>query len=239
MSVVQGSERALWVRWVGANTLGETIGLGFTAIVAVAVASAGDTGRLALVVAAAAALVAAGAVEGVAVGYAQWRVLRGPLATLRARSWVLATVIGAVVAWTLGLVPSTLAGGAGEGGAPPVSAAVQYLLAALMGFVLGPVLGVPQWRVLRRFVPHAGRWVLANAAAWAAGMPVIFLAAGNVPPGAPPWLIALAVLGACAAAGALVGAVHGVWLVWLLRARAGAFRKSSERGACPPTAGAR
>jgi hypothetical protein len=63
--------------------------------------------------------------------------------------------------------------------------------------------------------------VLANAAAWAAGMPVIFLAAGSVPAGAPLWLLAAAVLGACAAAGAVVGAVHGVWLVWLLRARAG------------------
>jgi hypothetical protein len=218
---MQGPERALWVRWVGANTLGETIGLGFTALVAVAVAGAGDTGRVSLVVAAAAALVAAGAVEGVAVGYAQWRVLRDPLAALRARSWVLATVIGAVVAWTLGMVPSTLAAGTGEGGVPPFSDAVQYLLAALMGLVLGPVLGVPQWRVLRRFVPRAGQWVLANAVAWAAGMPVIFLAAGSVPAGAPLWLLAAAVLGACAAAGAVVGAVHGVWLVWLLRARAG------------------
>jgi hypothetical protein len=217
---MQGPERPLWVRWVGANTLGETIGLGFTALVAVAVAGAGDTGRLSLV-AAVAALVAAGAVEGVAVGYAQWRVLRDPLAALRARSWVLATVIGAVVAWTLGMVPSTLAAGTGEGGVPPFSDAVQYLLAALMGLVLGPVLGVPQWRVLRRFVPRAGQWVLANAVAWAAGMPVIFLAAGSVPAGAPLWLLAAAVLGACAAAGAVVGAVHGVWLVWLLRARAG------------------
>jgi hypothetical protein len=151
---MQGPEWALWVRWVGANTLGETIGLGFTALVAVAVAGAGDTGRLSLVVAAVAALVAAGAVERAVVGYAQWRVLRGALAALRARSWVLATVIGAVVAWTLGMVPSTLAAGTGEGGAPPFSDAVQYLFAALMGLVLGPVLGVPQWRVLRRFVPR-------------------------------------------------------------------------------------
>jgi hypothetical protein len=190
------------------------------------VADAGQTGRLLPLVAAATALVAAGAVEGVALGYAQWRVLRGPLKALRARSWTVATVIGALLAWSLGLVPSTLAGGLGDGGAPPFSAALQLVLAAVMGFVLGPVLGIPQWRVLRRFVPHAGRWVLANAAAWAAGMPVIFLAAGNMPAGAPVWLVAVVVLGVCAAAGAVVGAVHGVWLVRLLRARAPA---SAER----------
>jgi hypothetical protein len=177
VSGVQADERALWLRWVGANSVGESLGLGFTALVALAVADAGQTGRFLPLVAAAIALAAAGAVEGVAVGYAQWRVLRGPLKALRARSWTVATVIGALVAWPLGMVPSTLAGGLGDGGAPPFSDALQYLLAAVMGFVLGPVLGIPQWRVLRRFVPHAGRWVLANAAAWAAGMPVIFLAA--------------------------------------------------------------
>jgi hypothetical protein len=57
--------------------------------------------------------------------------------------------------------------------APEISDTLVYLLAAAMGLVLGPVLGVPQWWVLRRHVAHAWWWIPANAAAWALGMPVI------------------------------------------------------------------
>ena len=213
------SERSLWGWWVAANTVGETVGLGATAAVAVAVAGAGETGRTGAMVAATAALVAAGAFEGLAVGVAQWSVLRSALTALRARRWIVATVVGALVAWLLGVVPATLGGGAGTAEAPPFGQAVQLVLAAVMGLVLGPVLGVPQWRVLRRHVPRASRWVLANAVAWAAGMPVVFFAAGSVPADASPRHIAFVVVAACAAAGAVVGAIHGAWLVRLVRPR--------------------
>jgi hypothetical protein len=213
-------DRRLWGRWVGANTLAETIGLGVTAGVAVWAAGIGAPGSPVWLAAAALAVILAGAVEGAAVGYAQWRVLRGPLPGLAARPWVVATVVGALVAWTLGMLPSilmSLQGGAGT--EPEISDAAQLLLAAVMGAVVGPVLGVPQWLVLRRFVPAAGWWVAANACAWAAGMPVIFLAAGSVPADPSTATVVAAVLVACAAAGAVVGAVHGVWLVILLRRR--------------------
>ena len=42
---------------------------------------------------------------------------------------------------------------------------------------IGPILGTPQMFVLRRYARPAGRWVLANALAWAVGMPVVFLGA--------------------------------------------------------------
>jgi hypothetical protein len=213
-----GPARRMWARWVGANTIGEAVGLGVTAGVAAALAGLDDTGRVLLVAVVVATLIIAGAFEGVVVGYAQWRVLRAALPTLPWRSWIGATVLGALVAWTLGLVPSTVMSVGGQGGGePPFDDAVQYLLAAVMGLVLGPVLGVPQWRVLRRFLSGAGWWVPANALAWAAGMPVIFAVAGAVPATAGVATIAGAVLVACAGAGAVVGAVHGVVLVRLLR----------------------
>jgi hypothetical protein len=53
----------------------------------------------------------------------------------------------------------------------------------------------------------------ANAAAWALGMPVIFLGAHGAA-ASHGSAVHLAVLGAVtlAAAGAVVGAVHGAWL---------------------------
>jgi hypothetical protein len=173
--------------------------------------------------------VAGALVEGVAVGGAQWLAAHAAVPELPLRDWVIATSIGAFVAWALGMLPTTLlsrafAAGAtaattgAPGGEPPL--AVQLLLAAGMGIVLGPVLAVPQWRVLRRHVPRAGWWVLANASAWALGMPAVFLATGLINPGDPALRIAALVAAGCLLAGLTVGAVEGTWLVWLLR-RAG------------------
>jgi hypothetical protein len=214
------SEGGLWARWVAANSLAETVGLGVTAAVAVALAALGAGHRPAWLLVALVGTVLAGAFEGAVVGYAQWRVLRVPLPELAARPWVVATVVGALVAWTLGMLPTTLMGMGGEAGAEPaISDAAQLLLAATLGLLAGPVLGVPQWLVLRRFVPRASWWIVANAVAWAAGMPLIFVAAGLLPAEPTTATIVAAVLAACAAAGAVVGAVHGVWLVTLLRFR--------------------
>jgi hypothetical protein len=108
--------------------------------------------------------------------------------------------------------------GPSAAGAPPawLGGPVQYLLAAAMGLVLGPILGIPQMFVLRRYAPRASRWVLANAFAWAVGMPVVFLGAGAVPHETSA-AVAIVIVGVtCLAAGIVVGAVHGLFLVRLL-----------------------
>jgi hypothetical protein len=170
-------------------------------------------------------MIAAGALEGVIVGFAQGLVLRRRLGRLGRREWVTATTIGAFLAWTIGMAPSTLMAlnqSAGSSQPPEISDAVKYSLAAVMGVALGMILGAPQWRVLRRYVPGASLWVWANAAAWAVGMPVIFISAGASPAGASALSITFTVVMTIAAAGASVGAIHGAALLWLLRERSAA-----------------
>lgn len=220
---------ALWRRWVGANALAETLGLGSTALLGLALATTAPPLLFAL------GMIAAGTLlEGVLVGALQWWVLRDPLPRLPARAWMGATTLGAGVAWTLGMIPSTLLAGAVDPGA---NAAVpsdlqMYLLAALMGLVLGPILGAPQWWVLRRHVARAVWWIPANALAWAAGMVIVFAGVGMVPEEEPGLAIVLLVLATLAVAGAVVGAIHGAVLVRLLprngRVRT---RRDAPRGA--------
>lgn len=205
-------------RWVFANTLGEVAGLGAAAVVGVGLARAIEAAMGAFAgLALAGVMILVGTLEGAVVGIAQWLVLRRPIRNISGRAWVLATAIGAFVAWTLGMIPSTLMSAGADAAAPPVemSDTVMYGLAALMGFALGPILGFPQWLVLRRHVRKAGWWVLANAAAWAVGMPVVFVGAGSVPPGGFGLIAVGIATGACA--GTVVGAVHGLALVWLLQ----------------------
>lgn len=97
---------------------------------------------------------------------------------------------------------------------PPVWA--QYALAALLGLLVGPVLGLAQWTVLRAHVNRAKRWLWANALAWAAGMAIIFIGMDRVPWQGSFAARALALYAVSAAAGLVVGAIHGRVLVGLL-----------------------
>jgi hypothetical protein len=218
------NDRRLYVAWIGANAAAEAIGLGTTLLIGWALAPTIDqlAGVSVTVVAALTAIALGALLEGVIVGVGQELVLRTRLAGLR-RSWTVATVIGAALAWVLGMIPSTVAALTSSDGASPATAEpapfVQMLLAIGLGLVAGPILGVAQWVVLRRFVERAGRWLWANAIAWAAGMPLIFVGMDAVPWTGHPGVVVLWIYGICATVGALVGAIHGRFLIHLLQSR--------------------
>jgi hypothetical protein len=213
----------LWLRWALANVAGEVLGLGLAGVVAIVmVLTIGEPGTALVTLMMAWVMIAAGALEGVIVGFAQWLVLRRRIRRMSRREWITATAIGAFAAWVIGMAPSTLMAlnqSAGSSPPPEISDAVRYALAAVMGTASGMILGAPQWRVLRRYASGASLWVWANAAAWAVGMPVVFIGAGASPAGASALSVALTVVVTIAAAGASVGAIHGVALLWLLRQR--------------------
>ena len=209
-----------WGRWVAANAFAELIGLGSSALLWIAFL-AGLEARLGILTSATVVVVGSTLLEGTAVGVIQWRVLRSALPKLRLAAWWSATAVGVLIAWSLGMIPSTLLSmdSAASSAAPPpaMSDALMYTLAAVMGLVLGPVLGLPQWLVLRRHFAHAGLWIAANAVAWCWGMLVIFMVISFVPAGGITVSTVLIVLGGLALAGAVVGGIHGVVLVKLVK----------------------
>jgi len=217
-----GAARKLWLRWVIANSLGEAVGLGAASLLGAALAlgiqaAFGTLAPLVIFVVA----VLAGTFEGLVVGAAQSLVLKQALPALRPRHWIAASAAGAFVAWVLGMLPSTLIdfGAAAAGSAPPpdIPDALQYLFAAGLGLLAGPILGFAQWIVLRDHVRGAGWWLPANALGWALGMPLVFMVAGSAPPSGITAGFVLLVLGVIALVGAVVGMVHGAFLIWLLR----------------------
>ena len=211
----------VWFQWILANAVGETVGLGGTLVIGgLLLLNAQKT--MGVVPAAALAVLAGTFIEGIVVGTAQWLVLRPPIKSIRWHVWVLATAIGAFIAWTMGMIPSTfMFTSADTGGAAStqMSDLVIYALAALMGFVLGPILGVPQWLVLRHHLPKASWWVLANALAWMIGMMIVFVGTNYIPSEGITLNIAFVLLLFLFVAGAAVGAIHGLALVWLLHLR--------------------
>jgi hypothetical protein len=211
----------LWFQWILANTVAETVGLGGTLLIGILLLSNAEK-TVGVIPAAVLAVLAGTLIEGTVVGTMQWLVLRRPLKSMRWRSWALATALGALVAWTLGMIPSTFffrGADTATTSTTPMSDLMVYALAAAMGLALGAILGVPQWLVLRRYVLKAGWWVLANALAWMLGMVVVFIGTSFIPAGAIALQVALLLLLFIIAAGATVGAVHGLVLIWLLRSR--------------------
>jgi hypothetical protein len=218
-------DAAFYRHWVLANGWAEAVGLGTTFALGRLLAPLLEsvTGVAAIVGTAVIAIALGTLLEGVLVGFAQESVLRQRLVRLQPRSWIWATAFGAGLAWALGMIPSTVIAllsqdsPAAAAAPPEPGAAIQYGLAAVLGFVAGPVLGLAQWVVLRRLVPRAGLWLWANAIAWAVGMPLIFLGMDFVPWNGHPAAMMLSIYAVCGATGFVVGAMHGQFLLKLLR----------------------
>jgi hypothetical protein len=91
---------------------------------------------------------------GVGAGIMQWPVLYHRIP--RAWRWPVATAI----AWVGGSLLLLIA----------VPADVQILLA---GLLLGPIVGLAQWLILRREVYWAGWWIVISTIAWITGLTLL------------------------------------------------------------------
>lgn len=209
----------LWFRWVIANALGELFGLGLTLALAALIFSRLEGRPGAGVVLAAFALaVASGALEATVVGLAQWWAMHPWFPGITRRAWWLATLAGALAAYVLGYLPSTLMSLGEAASQAPVDETpkgVILLLAAGMGMVAGAVLSFAQWLAMRKTVASAGWWIPANMLAWLAAMPVIFWGIDAAQKVQPLLQAGLVIAFALLLAGALVGAIHGAFLVSL------------------------
>ncbi|MGD8626941.1 MAG: hypothetical protein PVJ34_20570 [Anaerolineae bacterium] len=116
---------------------------------------------------------------GVGVGVLQWPVLVGRFP--RTWRWALATAS----AWIVGSVVVVAV----------LPAELQLLLS---GLILGPVVGLAQWLILRREVRWAAWWIAISAIAWITGLTLV------------PGILAT---------GALTGAISGIALSLLLYTR--------------------
>jgi hypothetical protein len=205
-SARHSAERALWLRWVAAMTAGELVGFSAPAAIGATGYALSAPGALTLV-----PMVAAGAVEGAVLAFAQSLVLRRELPGFRTRDWVVATALAAAYAWAIGMTPSALGGFAED------HPELMIAGAAVLGPVLLNSVGVAQWWVLRRHVHHAQWWIVANAGGWLVGISAVFGAMALVQEGDPTWRIALAGILGGICMGAIVAFVTGYALVRLTR----------------------
>ena len=211
-------------RWVLANTAGEVLGLGGTGLLGwLLVGRGGEPTAVAGVLLAFAVAVLSGVVEATVVGLLQHRAVQPWLPTLSRRSWWWATLWGALAAYVLGWLPSTVVGlMSAEDGGQPAAEPPQWVVllgAAGLGVVAGAVLAFAQALVLRHHVERAWRWLPANMLAWLVGMPVVFLGIDlAMRTGTTGGAVAV-LLATLALTGAVVGVTNGSFLVRMVPPR--------------------
>lgn len=209
----------LWLRWTMANASSELVGLGATFATIGLLSSKIDTQHLTGILLSFAIAICSGAIEATIVGLAQWWAMHPWFPMIGRFAWWRATLIGALLGYVLGYLPSTLMS-MGETATQTPQAEppgwVTLLLAAGLGAVAGVVLSFAQWLVLRGKVKRARLWIPANLLAWAFGMPVIFWGMDIAFKQTEVWQSVLVVGAAILLAGLIVGAIHGRFLVMLV-----------------------
>lgn len=214
-----GERQDLWRAWIWANAWAEFLGLGGTFTLGYGIFAFIPEPKTPLAMLGFILLMTAtGILEGTIVGWFQWRVLRRRFQDISLKSWWMATLIGALTAWFLGSLPSSimsLGADASEGVVLEPPMGLVLLLACVMGLVLGVILAYPQWRVLRRYANRAWLWLPANSLAWGVGMAIIFVGI-DLAQRLPGFLGLLGVMGiTLLVTGAVVGAIHGAFLIRL------------------------
>jgi hypothetical protein len=211
----------LYRRWIAANAFGELFGLGLTLGLGFWIIASLDVGGVGGVLLAFAIAVFSGAIEAAIVGLLQWWAMHPWFPAISRLRWFLGTLGGALTAYVLGYLPSTLMD-LGQATSPaeqvPMTEPPQWLvllLAALLGAVAGAVLSFAQWLAMRRVVQGSKIWIPANMLAWAAGMPLIFLGIDLANRGQPLWQTLSLMALVLSVTGAIVGAIHGAFLVRL------------------------
>ena len=207
----------LWLHWTVNCALGEVIGIGAAGAIAAGVFAAfGEpetTGTKLLVLL---CMMFAGLIEGIALGYFQWRVLRNKFSSLTGSAWIFQTSFIAVLGWMLGMLPSLFFidhSTPGNESAAQMPESLFALLSIGVGLLLGALFGLFQWFELKYHASGAGRWILANAIGWGIGIGWIYFFA-SLPDEFTP-ILEKVFYGICGGvlAGLSVGAVTGAFLV--------------------------
>lgn len=184
---VERNELRLWLGWTLATAGGMLLGFLPTILLV-------DVLNLVF------ARIAVPVIAGTVIGFAQWIVLRHYL-TSRSH-WELADGISWAAGYVLGLLLIQVLPGT--------------VFAVFIGyFLFGAIVALVQWPVLRREIPQVLTWVIASAAAWAAGYWVsqAALSLFNDPVIAP----AIGTTVIAVTSGLVAGAITGIALIWIVR----------------------
>jgi hypothetical protein len=119
--------------------------------------------------------------HGALVGLAQTEAARKLFPGVASSRWIVATAVGVATVTAIGILPATLVSLFESSANASIESFSQsrfhwehYLWAAGIGALSGTLRSAVQWFLIMEFSDKAWKWLVANAVAWAAGMPLLF-----------------------------------------------------------------
>lgn len=208
--------RGLWWSWTVSCGAGEMIGISIAAGLAALMSQIiGDPQSLSQRMTVLCVMIFAGVLEGAAIGYFQWRVLRSVFRTLSASAWLTPTIAVAAIGWLVGMLQPIFFARNEEESVPSAEPSVLFVLsmAAAFGIAAGGVFGFAQWFPLRRHADQAWIWIPANAFGWGVAMVIIFVGATMPDESWSIWQIVPVGMITGVVAGLAIGGVTGIGLL--------------------------
>jgi hypothetical protein len=207
-------ERRDRARWIMAVSAGEGVGFAIATTMAVLTIGGGidGPGRFALAI-------VGGALEGTALALGQYLGMRErrPVAW----QWIAATAFAAAIAWTIGMLPSTVGIDLGS--------PLALVTMGVGGIALLASIPLAQWLVLAR--PRTFRWVPVNAGAWAVSILWTFAPSPFIDERSPiPLIAALYVVAGILMAVTFASLTAGVARTMFFPRRDGSGQPSGTRG---------
>jgi hypothetical protein len=208
----------LWKKWTLNCAAGEVIGIASAGLIAYLVNTLiGEPTNLDEKLLVLVAMLLAGFVEGGALAWFQYRILRTKFTSMRQKEWMFYTVLVAVLGWFWGMLPSLFLipqqiNGQGESNWDLSNPFLFSAMSIGMGLVLGAIFGIFQWFPLRKHAEKAYLWIIANALGWGLGLAWIFTFASI--PTEESSMLFVVLMGAIGGilAGLSLGAVTGYFL---------------------------
>ena len=157
----------------------------------------------------------AGVVEGLLIGYIEWRSIR-KLIRLAPGAWISLTVIAAVGGWLAILSPAIMS----------ISLLSRFtdvhrtyfaIYAAIAGMSFGTLVGAAQYTVVRKSFKNAVFWIFANAMAWMFSLIIIY--SGIAFFGSSSFTNILITVGTCILSGLIQGLITGLCLHYAMPMR--------------------
>lgn len=210
------NDEKFWSRWIFHYSIGELVGIGIAAIIArllyigYSEIDDGQSPTLNTFV-----LVVAGTLEGLIMGYVQWRSLSRVIGSLKPAPWIITTTLSSAIGWLLIFPPAVLI----IFFFARLSAHTQYtsvLYTLLAGLTFGGLIGICQFFIIRNYFNNAIIWFFANAISWALSFLILYFALSFV---GAVLINTVVIILACLASGLAQGMVTGTSLYFLMRVK--------------------
>lgn len=147
-----------------------------------------------------------GVIGGAVIGFAQGFILQQRLAI--APQWLLVSV----VSW--GLIAASNLGAIGWIAPQTLQLGGRLIYGGLQGALVGALLGVGQWIILRQQLTTASMWIVATAASWAIALGIGWTIGGLLRQATHLFLSEVVGL---TSTWFIVAGITGINLIWLLR----------------------